>query len=200
MKNLALPQGWSLVAWSALALAIMLSSIAIVHGTDEVSWRIAIRATARTSVLLFLVTFVAAAVRKLWPGQISNWLRQNRRYLGVSFAMSHGCHALTILGLAIATPNAIHADHGGLLGYTFIGLMTITSFDRPAQLLGHRPWKILHSTGSYYLWLAFALSFSKRIAGNPGFYAPITVALVTALLLKLGAYWYRPQSADRKTL
>jgi methionine sulfoxide reductase heme-binding subunit len=197
MKNLSMPQGWSLVAWSALALAMMLSSIAIVHGTDEASWRIAVRATARTSVLLFLGTFIATAIRKLWPGKLSNWLRQNRRYLGVSFAVSHTCHALTILGLAIATPHAIHADHGGLLGYTFIGLMTFTSFDRPAQLLGQRSWKILHGTGSSYLWLAFALTFSKRIAGNPGFYAPIVVALVMALLLKLGAYWYQPQLTDR---
>jgi methionine sulfoxide reductase heme-binding subunit len=197
MKNLTMPQGWSLVAWSTLALVIMLGAITIMHGTDQSSWRIAIRATARTSVLLFLVTFVATVVRKLWPGKLTNWLRQNRRYLGVSFAVSHSCHALTILGLAIATPNSIHADHGGLLGYTFIGLMTITSFDRPAQLLGYRPWKILHGTGSYYLWLAFTLTFSKRIAENPGFYAPITVALVLALLLKLGAYWHQPPSIDK---
>jgi hypothetical protein len=173
----------------------MLGAIAMVHGTDESSWRIAIRATARTSVLLFLVTFIATAVRKLWPGQISNWLLKNRRYLGVSFAVSHSCHALTILGLAIATPHAVHADHGGLLGYTFIGLMTFTSFDRPAQLLGHRPWQILHGTGSYYLWLAFAFTFGKRILDNPGFYAPMTVGLIMSLLLKLGAYWYSPQSS-----
>ncbi|MEO0012298.1 MAG: hypothetical protein RLZZ535_687 [Cyanobacteriota bacterium] len=197
MKNSSIPQGWSLVAWLTLSLAVMLGAIAIVHGTDESSWRIAIRATARTSVLLFLVTFVATAVRKLWPGKLTNWLRQNRRYLGVSFAVSHSCHALTIMGLAIATPNGIHADHGGLLGYTFIGLMTITSFDRPAQLLGHRSWKILHGTGSYYLWIAFALTFSKRIVENPGFYVPITVALVIVLLLKLGAYWYQPPSIDK---
>jgi methionine sulfoxide reductase heme-binding subunit len=197
MKSLSVLQGWSIVAWSALALAVMLSAIAIVHGLDESSLRIAIRATARTSVLLFLVTFITTAVRKLWPGAISNWLLRNRRYLGVSFAVSHGCHALTILGLAMATPTAIHADHGGLLGYTFIGLMTLTSFDRPAQILGQRPWKILHGTGSYYLWLAFAVAFSKRVAGNPALYAPITIALLLALLLKLGAYWYQPNLVDR---
>jgi methionine sulfoxide reductase heme-binding subunit len=193
-KNFSIPSGWSVVAISTLLLAIVIGSISIVHGIDEFSLRIAIRSTARISVLLFICTFVATAARKFYPRQISNWLLKNRRYFGISFAISHGCHALAIIGLAIVSSNSVHADHSGVLGYTFIGLMTLTSFDRPAKLLDYRLWKILHGVGSYYLWLAFVVAFSKRIPGNPGFYAPITVVLVIALLLKLGAYWYHPKS------
>ena len=195
-KNFSIASGWNLVAISTLILLILLGAIAIVHGVDESSLRLAIRSTARISALLFICTFIATAVRKFYPGTISNWLLKNRRYLGVSFALSHFAHALTIIGLAIVSSNSVRTDHGGGLGYIFIGLMTLTSFDRPAKLLGHRFWKILHGTGSYYLWIAFSVAFSKRIAGNPGFYAPITVILVMALLLKLGAYWYRPRSID----
>jgi methionine sulfoxide reductase heme-binding subunit len=195
-KKFSIASGWNLVAISTLILTILIGSIAIVHGIDESSLRLMIRSTARTSVLLFLATFVATAVRKIYPGKISNWLLANRRYLGLSFAISHFTHALAIIGLAMVASNSIRTDHGGILGYIFIGLMMLTSFDRPAQFLGHRSWKILHGTGSYYLWIAFLVAFSKRIAGNPGFYAPITIALIMALLLKLGAYWYHPKSIE----
>lgn len=191
-----MPNGWSVVAIFTLLLAIAIGSIAIVHGIDESSFRIAIRSTARISVVLFLGTFIATAVRKLYPGKIGNWLLKNRRYLGISFAVSHFVHALAIIGLAIVATNSVHADSGATLGYVFIGLMTLTSFDRPAKLLGYRSWKILHGTGSYYLWIAFVVAFSKRIPTNPGFYAPITVLLIMALLLKIGAYWYHPKSID----
>jgi sulfoxide reductase heme-binding subunit YedZ len=193
-KNFPIFSGWNLVAISTLLIAIVLGAIAIVHGIDESSLRIAIRSTARISVVLFLATFIATAVRRLYPGKVSNWLLKNRRYLGISFAISHCFHALVIVGLALVATNSVHADSGATLGYIFIGLMTLTSFDRPAKLLGYRSWKILHGTGSYYLWIAFVVAFGKRIASNPGFYAPITVALIMALLLKIGAYWYRPKS------
>jgi methionine sulfoxide reductase heme-binding subunit len=195
-RNFPIFSGWNLVAISTLLLAIVMGSIAIVHGIDESSMRIAIRSTARISVVLFISTFIATAVRKFYPGKMSNWLLKNRRYLGISFAISHFFHALAIIGLATIVTNSVHADSGATLGYIFIGLMTLTSFDRPARLLGYRSWKILHGTGSYYLWIAFVVAFSKRITSNPGFYAPITVLLIMALLLKIGAYWYHPKSID----
>ncbi len=195
-EHLLIPQQWNIVAISTLILVILMGSIAIVHGIDEASLRIAIRSTARTSAILFVVAFIASAIRKFYPGQIGNWLLKNRRYLGISFAISHAFHALAIVGLAMVATNSVRSDAGAMLGYVFIILMTITSFDRPAQLLGYRSWKILHATGAYYLWIAFVVSFSKRIPNNPGFYAPITIALVMALLLKIGAYWYRPKSID----
>jgi methionine sulfoxide reductase heme-binding subunit len=191
-----IPQQWQIVSISTLILVLLMGSIAIVHGIDEASWRIAIRSTARTSAILFVIAFIASAIRKFYPGKIGNWLLKNRRYLGISFAISHAFHALTIVGLAMVAANSVRNDAGAMLGYVFIILMTITSFDRPAQLLGYRSWKILHGTGAYYLWIAFVVAFSKRIPDNPGFYAPITVALVMALLLKIGAYWYRPKSID----
>jgi hypothetical protein len=75
-KNPLVPNGWSLVALSTLMLALVMGSIAIVHGIDESSLRIAIRSTARISVVLFLSTFIATAVRKLYPGQMSFLLLQ----------------------------------------------------------------------------------------------------------------------------
>jgi hypothetical protein len=87
-------QGWQIVGWSALAIAIAVGSIFAVHGIDEAGVRVAIRATARTSCILFLCAFVASSLRRYWPSKPSGWLVKNRRYLGVSLAVSHGFHAL----------------------------------------------------------------------------------------------------------
>ena len=55
-----------------------------------------IRFTARTSLLLFCLAFSAAALARLWPNAWTRWQRRNRRYLGVTFAASHGIHAVAI--------------------------------------------------------------------------------------------------------
>ena len=49
---------------------------------------------------------------------------------------------------------------------TFLAAMTATSFDRTAQLIGPRAFRILHLTGGYYLLFQFMVSFGKRIPGH----------------------------------
>jgi hypothetical protein len=182
-----LPQKWNIVGFSALAIATMLALIFFFNGIDEQSMRIAIRATARTSCILFVSAFIASSVRKVWSSQLSTWLLKNRRYLGVSFAVSHGFHALVIIGLAIVTPHtALETDHGGNLGYLFIIAMTATSFDRTARWLSPNAWKILHTVGMYYLWLALTYAFSMRLVDNKPMYVylPFVVLLVFAIALR----------------
>ncbi|MFI5500572.1 hypothetical protein ACIA5E_16060 [Nocardia asteroides] len=48
--------------------------------------------------------FVATSVLALWPGEPARWLARNRRYLGLSFAMSHGVHLAAIVTLARTDP------------------------------------------------------------------------------------------------
>jgi methionine sulfoxide reductase heme-binding subunit len=150
--------------------------------------RIAIKATARTSCILFVSAFIASSVRKIWSSQLSTWLLKNRRYLGVSFAVSHGFHALAIIGLAIVTPHtAVETDHGGNLGYLFIIALTATSFDRTAKLLSPNAWKILHTVGAYYIWLALTYAFSMRLVDRQSIYIylPFVALLVFAIVLRL---------------
>ena len=62
--------------------------------------RMVIRFTARTSLLFFCLAFSAAALARLWPNAWTRWQRRNRRYLGVTFAASHGIHAVAIAAFA----------------------------------------------------------------------------------------------------
>ncbi len=125
----------------------------------------AIRATARTSVVLFTLAFAASALRRRWPNAATAWLLRNRRQLGVSFAASHFVHLLLIIAVAgwtlegFLTVRPMVTIVGGGLAYVFLALMTLTSFDTTAAWLGPRNWRRLHVTGGYYNWFIFAQSF-----------------------------------------
>jgi hypothetical protein len=54
-----------------------LALILLFNGVDEESMRIAIRATARTSCILFVSAFLASSLRKIWSNKLSIWLQKN---------------------------------------------------------------------------------------------------------------------------
>ena len=191
-------RGWQIVGLSALAIGSMISVIWFVQGLDEASMRLAIRATGRTSFLLFLSAFVASPLRRLWATPLSTWLLQNRRYLGVSMAVSHTYHAIAILGLWIVTAGAEpKLDPLGTFGYGLLLAMTLTSFDRPAAWLGKRGWKILHTTGMYFFWVGFLFEYSYRLPKSMILYSLFVSLLVLAMILRLIASRSQKKLASR---
>src|SRR5689334_22028575 len=96
--------GWSLTGLLALTITLMALAIAAAHQFDTEGMRAVIRATARTSLLLFCLAYTATALHRLWPGAWSSWLRRNRRHLGVAFGASHGVHAVAIVSLVLVAP------------------------------------------------------------------------------------------------
>ena len=187
-----MPSGWSIVGWSALAIGVMCAGLLAAAGTGEEGVRVVIRATARTSVGLFVLAFVAAPLARAWPTAASRWLIANRRYVGVSFAVSHLAHLLALLTLvgwsirSFFTTAGVATGVAGGIGYLFVAAMAATSFDRTAAWLGPRRWRHLHTTGVYYLWFVFFATFAPRAFAAPAFYATITLVLLAALGLRLG--------------
>jgi len=149
-----------------------------------------IRFTARTSLMFFCLAFSAAALARLWPNAWTRWQRRNRRYLGVTFAASHGLHALAIASFAVMDPAGYAAATSaasyifGGIGYAFIIAMTATSFDRTAQAMDPRAWRTLHLAGGYYLLFQFMVSFGKRIPDMP-LYALFLIPLVAVFVLRM---------------
>ena len=83
--------GWRLTGvLSLLLLAMALSFCASGHADVE-GLRLVIRATARTSLVLFAWPSPPPRWSSSCPAKRTRWQRRNRRYLGVSFAVSH-CH------------------------------------------------------------------------------------------------------------
>ena len=183
-------EGWRLFAVLTLILIGLSVWIAGMRQFEVDGVRMVIRFTARTSLLFFCLAFSAAALARLWPNAWTRWQRRNRRYLGVSFAASHGIHALAILtfaqmdptGFAGATSAASYVFGG--IGYAFIIAMTATSFDRSAAAIGPRAFRALHLTGGYYLLLQFMVSFGKRIPDMP-LYALFLIPLAVVFALRM---------------
>ena len=184
------------MGWATLALSLMTVFLLTTFGAGEEGIRIVIRATARTSFILFIAAFVAAALRRFWPNAATLWIRSNRRYLGVSFAVSHAIHLLAILQLANLTAGAslesvpLFRLLGGSMGYLFIAAMTATSFDRTAAWLGQRAWSLLHTTGMYVNWGIFMFSYAARVFISL-YYLPLALVLITALVLRLRVVYAR---------
>jgi methionine sulfoxide reductase heme-binding subunit len=183
-------EGWRLLATLSLTLAALCIWIASMRQFEVDGVRMLIRFTARTSLLFFCLAFSAAALARLWPNGWTRWLRRNRRYLGVTFAASHGLHAIAIGCFAVMDPpayaaatNAASYIFGGL-GYAFIIAMAATSFDRTAQAVGPRAWRMLHLIGGYYLLFQFTVSFGKRIPDMP-LYALFLIPLLAVFALRM---------------
>lgn len=102
--------GWRLLATVVLALLLMAAAL-LVSSPDADGLRRVVRATARSSLFLFLLAFTAAAAAQRWPGPFTHWQRRHRRQLGLGF-------------MAATTPGSVLS--GGLADL-FIALMAATS-------------------------------------------------------------------------
>ncbi|NIF15567.1 ferric reductase-like transmembrane domain-containing protein [Pantoea sp. Cy-639] len=181
-----LPSGWKLFATLAALTLLMTAAVLVAQPPGADALRSAIRATARSSFALFLLTFLASSLVILMPGAGSRRLLRERRFLGLAFAFSHSVHGVLIYLYAQRFPELFWAGRStvanlpGSLGYLFILLLTLTSFKTPMRLLGPRLWKGLHSSGTWLLAVVFCLSFYKRIPLG-GWY-PLAFALMFAAI------------------
>jgi hypothetical protein len=188
------PGGWEGGrVWAVLGGAVAVITLAILAagGFSVPAIHLAVRVTARLSELLFLSTFIASASARMWPGTASRWLLRNRRWLGLTFAVSQALHLAGILALAVQVPSATFAPltlAGGGLAYVFIAAMAATSSDAAVRALGPRRWKLLHRTGSWWIFIVFAQNYLVAPFVNPA-YTPLGLATAGALALRITAWW-----------
>jgi DMSO/TMAO reductase YedYZ heme-binding membrane subunit len=196
-------EGWRLLAVLTLSLIALSLWIASMRQFEVDGVRLAIRFTARSSLVLFCLAFGAAALVRLWPSAWTRWQHRNRRYLGLAFAASHAIHAIAIVAFANMDPagfaeatSAASYIFGGI-GYAMIIAMSATSFDRTAALIGPRAWRALHLVGGYYLWFQFMVSFGKRVPAMPA-YAAFLIPLFAVMALRMIAMASRPTPQTAK--
>lgn len=151
-----------------------------------------LRLTARTSLVLFLLAWSASSANALWPSPSTKWLLRNRRYVGVSFAVSHGIHGVLIWTRAYVSGMDAAVDNlsglaAGSLAFLFLAAMTITSFDRTAAALGPRRWKLLHTAGGYWILFVFAASYAKRLPGGDPFHVGGLALIALAIAIRVAA-------------
>lgn len=196
---MALPQsrmsslsGWTL--WSLVTALIALATATILAtATDYEGIRSALRLTARTSFILFMLAFTASSLRRLWPSKATTWLLFNRRFLGLAFAASHAIHLFVIVrywdhGIAAFVNSQPYIGFiANVIGYIVIAAMAATSFDMTRKWLAPGAWAALHTFGSYFIWLDFAKSFVPRALVMPEYWGFVAV-LIAGIVLRAAAY------------
>ncbi len=180
---------WSLVKLIVLASVIYFVQLFYFNGFNEESTRQAIRISARIAVVLFSMAFGASALHWFVKHPFTWWMRMNRKYLGVSFAILHLIHLCFLLILQQNFHPVFNMAKtisllGGGLAYVFLIVMLLTSFQRFSKYLSPKNWTILHTAGGYWIWFIFIRSYWKR-AMTESEYIPIVVMLVGMVLIRL---------------
>ena len=186
-------RGWSITGWNAVALVAMSALVLAAAGTGADGVRMLIRATARSSALLFLIAFLARPLRQLWRSDATAFALKNRRYFGVSMAVSHLIHGIAIVWLLTSFPSAYQTNLvtllGGGLGFAFIAAMAATSSDAAHRALGRRRWQLLHRTGAWYVWFIFWFTFPPDPSrGWDALHATAVAVFTAAPLVRAAAY------------
>ncbi|HET9886989.1 MAG TPA: hypothetical protein VFR10_05705 [bacterium] len=180
-------EGWRLTIWTTVAILIM-AAVTLIRGHfDEPAILNAIRETARTSGVLFLLAFAAPGVR---PSGVRRWFQRNSPALLLAFTGSHLVHFLLLITWVVLFPHSLLEELPipfivlALALYAVIFLLARTALrsmsSASLQLNGRE------RAAMYVLWAVFTFSFAARSLAGP-LYPLLALLGVTALVLRLGS-------------
>ena len=139
----------------AMVIAMMRTDLSTGPGVSSM-----IQLSVRCAIPSLYLAFAASSIRALFTGPLSLWLLRNRKIFGLCFAAAMAWQALFIIWLV-----TVHHDYyindvyvlrdviEGILGYSFLIAMTLTSFQFGRKHLNPKQWKHLHKIGIYSLWV-----------------------------------------------
>ncbi len=186
-------KGWKIVYASLTIMILYFLIIYKVNGFTEIATRLNIRMSARTSGVLFAFAFMASSLHYFLKKDWTKWLLQNRKYIGVSFALIHLLH-LIVLGILqlyfhpVFEMAKTSSLIGGGMAYVFTVLMLLTSFRRFSRFLSAMQWKVLHLIGGYWIWFIFFKSYWKRVMTEME-YLTLVILFGMAVLIRLAKLW-----------
>lgn len=185
-----------MIAAATLVNLSVAGALLLFAGRDSGGTELALRTTARVSLVWFMLVFVTAPLHQLQPSRVSAWLLHRRRAFGVTFGLSMSIHVGFILRLyelhaPTRPPMVTEADFFiGIPGLALVALLTLTSLESLKQWLGRVAWQRLHTTGIWVVWAIFFLclvdSVGRKTTDHPilAYYTFIAV-LVFGMGLRL---------------
>jgi len=181
-----------------ITMAIATLCAALMFATHDVHY--VIRWTARSSLLLFALAYVARPATQLWPSPLTKRLLRERKWLGDGFAVSHFAHLIGILALALPNWDAFIAsrDPSAIIAtamFAVLFAMAITSIDRVRAAMSKRAWNGLHRTGMHMAWFIFTFTYVGRLALSPAWIV-FVVPLVAIAGIRVAA-WLRQRRRVR---
>lgn len=151
-------------------------------------WQLAARWTARVGFPIFLLSYSASSLFRVFPSETTRTLLRTRRQWGLSFAITHSIHLFALISFTIAagrTPSPVTLIGGGF-AYVMLYAMALTSNDWSMAKLD-RNWKRLHTLGIHTLWAVFTFTYVGRIMRPESEMIDtlFTSLAITALFLRL---------------
>ena len=146
-----------------LSIALVVWLFFIENGDEKLLlWA---RYTARVSFFYFVISFSASSLHYFFSNNFTKLIRQDRRYIGLSFALAHTIHlvALTSFIVVMEENPGIVTIIGGGLGYVAVYAMALTSNDNAVKKLGLKRWKQIHWLGANYIAVIFAFTYVGRL-------------------------------------
>ncbi len=181
--------GWTFVKVVIGASLLYFIQLYYFGGFNETTTRQAIRMSARIAVVLFSFAFMASSLQYFFKNVFTWWLRMNRKYVGISFAIMHLVHLCFLIILQTNFHPVFNRAKtisliGGGMAYVFLVLMLLTSFSVFSKYLSKKQWNILHAAGGYWIWYIFIRSYVKRVTTEIE-YLPLVVLLGLVMVLRL---------------
>ena len=118
---------------------------------------------------------------------LTKFIRHQRRYIGLSFALAHTIHlvALTSFFIVMEENPSIVTLIGGGLGYVLVYAMALTSNDNAVKKLGLKRWKQIHWFGANYIAVIFAFTYVGKLLNgqfNGSDYDYLTFSLIVGTI------------------
>ncbi len=169
-----------------------------------------IQFSVRFAVPFIFLVVAISSLQILFPGPIPAWLLRNRPYIGMCFAT-----AMAWQGMFIFIMSNIYREYyfndvyllrdelEGTVGYIFLAIMVVTSFDFGRKHLNLKQWKLIHKSAIYFLWAyPFAVYWwNLFIYKNP---LPIDYVFYwsgfLAFALRIAAWGKQRQQAAKRTV
>lgn len=177
-------------------LGVVAIALGLWRGEQPVDqWQLASRYTAQVSFPLFMVTFIASSLVRLFPSKTTVALMRQRRWWGLGFAACFFLHLAALLiynGLRDNLPPVGLLDQG-VIAYAVLLAMVLTSTDAARRTLG-RWWRVLHRTGMWGFFFVFVVAFYVEafVRGEVPEFAPLsepyTLPGIIALGLRIAAW------------
>jgi len=176
-----------------LAVAIPMIVIVAPDAMDESNLGLALRASARLAFLIYVLVFVTRPLLQIVPTPLTKALFRNRRYIGISFAAVMTAHLALISWLLLFVLDegrSLTSLLPGIVTYTLVFLMLLTSFDAPARAMGPKNWRRLHKTGIYWIGAIFGVTLVPDVIDYPAdpVYLGIGILMVIAISLRVAAF------------
>ena len=126
---------------------------------------------ARISFSIFLLTYIVGPWYRLSKNDVNTWLLRNRCYLGISFALVHIIHGISV-GVLISHVGVAHISWvtliAGALGFIVVFVLLFTSTNSAQKRLG-KTWHRLHLYGMHYIWFVFTYTLVVKAIEHPAF-------------------------------